>query len=559
MSLTAFLTNSDLPLAKEILDNIYVYNVFLNASTIQEALAKIESSRALFANIGMNLREFSSNSAEVNAGIPQQARCMAKHNKLLGVKYDTITDSLSLTIPFLPKRHVTKRELVSDVHKLYDPLGLVAPLSLRARMLMRDAVMLKAGWNKPLDPEFLHEWNELCLDISGTVVTIPRSIGSNSKNTGNATLWVFGDASQVAISCCYVSHPPENDTKGLLCAKTRLAPQQRQLPIPRLELLAILISVRLAKTIVTKYRHRLKAVHIVSDSKIALAWRQSSRKLPLFVENQVDRIRKIEQSIRDLAISVEYFHTDSEQNLADLATRPTSKEQFENSSWLTGPPWFSLPRTKWSVEPMSDESWLAEEENRGLMRDSETCAPALKSHVAKSDGIVDLRRFRHYSHALKTLTRAMKALSRWVFLVSARRNKHITTEIVRCFDSSRETTAEEMKLSENIILRKEVEHIDINVLQSKHKDKRIFYDENHLIRVQSRLTNAASLLPKANVSINVAPVAAHIMRFFVPSERDQSVLHRSVRGVNSKRLSLSGSFRPSTQDILLICSLKTSY
>ncbi|ETN85084.1 hypothetical protein NECAME_16923 [Necator americanus] len=100
----------------ELEDNIYVDNVFLNASTIQEALAKIESSRALFANIGMNLREFSSNSAEV--------------------------------------------------HKLYNPLGLVAPLSLRARMLTRDAVMLKAGWNKPLDPEFLHEWNELCLDIS---------------------------------------------------------------------------------------------------------------------------------------------------------------------------------------------------------------------------------------------------------------------------------------------------------------------------------------------------------------------------------------------------------
>ncbi|ETN83958.1 hypothetical protein NECAME_17313 [Necator americanus] len=305
MSLTAFLTNSDLPLAKEILDNIYVDNVFLNASTIQEALAKIESSRALFANIGMNLREFSSNSTEVNAGIPQQARCMAKPNKLLDVKYDTITDRLSLTIPFLPKRHMTKRKLVSEVYKLYDLLGLAAPLSLRARMLMRDAVMLKAGWNKPLDPEFLHEWNELCLDISGTVVTIPRSIGSNSKDTGNATLWVFEDASQVVISCCcYVSHPPENDTKGLLCAKTMLSchflvsffllvPQQRQLPIPRLELLAILIFVRLAKTIVTKYRHRLKYVHIVSDSKIALAWRQSSRKLPLFVENQVDRIRKI--------------------------------------------------------------------------------------------------------------------------------------------------------------------------------------------------------------------------------------------------------------------------
>ncbi|KAK6755881.1 hypothetical protein RB195_014336 [Necator americanus] len=308
MSLTAFLTNSDLPLAKEILDNIYVDNVFLNASTIQEALAKIESSRALFANIGMNLREFSSNSTEVNAGIPQQARCMAKPNKLLDVKYDTITDRLSLTIPFLPKRHMTKRKLVSEVYKLYDLLGLAAPLSLRARMLMRDAVMLKAGWNKPLDPEFLHEWNELCLDISGTVVTIPRSIGSNSKDTGNATLWVFEDASQVVISCCsYVSHPPENDTKGLLCAKTMLSchflvsffllvPQQRQLPIPRLELLAILISVRLAKTIVTKYRHRLKYVHIAENAAFPRDTKQ-----PIYIPNDSEKEQGLPFAKPDMA------------------------------------------------------------------------------------------------------------------------------------------------------------------------------------------------------------------------------------------------------------------
>ncbi|VDP55632.1 unnamed protein product [Heligmosomoides polygyrus] len=132
----------------------------------------------------MNLREFSSISATVNTRIPNDAKGTTGNTMLLGVRYNTDTDHLFLKIPFSPKERMTKREL--------------------------------SGWGKTLDPKYIKRWNELCAEISGFQCKIQRNIGSAIEQADKSTLWIFGDASQIAISCCsYVTHPPNHDTQGL--------------------------------------------------------------------------------------------------------------------------------------------------------------------------------------------------------------------------------------------------------------------------------------------------------------------------------------------------------
>ncbi|KAK6018733.1 hypothetical protein OSTOST_15656, partial [Ostertagia ostertagi] len=138
MSLAAFLTTTGTVLSKEILDNIYVDNVFLAANTEEDALEKIENSRKLFRNIGMNLRDFTSNSEYVNKHIPDVVKGKTGNTKLLGVAYNTESDELLLDVRLSQKQQMTKRELVSAVHKIYDPLGLALPLTLKAKLLMRE-------------------------------------------------------------------------------------------------------------------------------------------------------------------------------------------------------------------------------------------------------------------------------------------------------------------------------------------------------------------------------------------------------------------------------------
>ncbi|KAK6031591.1 hypothetical protein OSTOST_02251 [Ostertagia ostertagi] len=272
---------------------------------------------------------------------------------------------------------------------------------------------------------------------------VPRNIGLTLHDGKGSTLWVFGDASQLAISCCsYVTHPPSNQTKGLLCAKTRLAPKERQLTIPRLELLAILISLRLAKTILRSYQGRITKVYIVNDSKIALAWTQTSRRLPLFVANQVDRIKKLHHSIQELGISLQLSYIESENNPADIATRPVAKGQFKASEWLSGPQWFKLQPNDWPI----DSSW--EPNSSDQISAATTCAPTVKAPPQRTHAIIDTSRFRYYSRALCTLARAMKALSCWIARVNARNNRTTALPLLQRFLPDNEITSSELKAAE---------------------------------------------------------------------------------------------------------------
>lgn len=64
--------------------------------------------------------------------------------KLLGVRYNTDSDEFLLEISSEPKQKLTKQELVSEVHKIYDPLGLSLPVLLKAKQ-KPSAVTLKNG------------------------------------------------------------------------------------------------------------------------------------------------------------------------------------------------------------------------------------------------------------------------------------------------------------------------------------------------------------------------------------------------------------------------------
>lgn len=109
MALLAYLQSKNTSLSKEILDNLYVENILLSASTPAEAIRKYRESKALLAEIGMNLREYISNSEEVNDAIPEKDRAPSGIMKLLGVKYDPRTDFFHLSMNF-PKSRRSQKE-----------------------------------------------------------------------------------------------------------------------------------------------------------------------------------------------------------------------------------------------------------------------------------------------------------------------------------------------------------------------------------------------------------------------------------------------------------------
>ncbi|KAK5980456.1 hypothetical protein GCK32_021508 [Trichostrongylus colubriformis] len=112
----------------------------------------------------------------------------------------------------------------------------------------------------------------------------------------------------------------------LIVAKSHLN-NPKPITIPRAELLAILISTRLAHYIVQQLDMSVSAIHLFSDPQIALHWIHSSHQFKTFVRNGVDSIKKITMSFRSQGISSKFYYVASEINPAEYATRGLSTKK----------------------------------------------------------------------------------------------------------------------------------------------------------------------------------------------------------------------------------------
>ncbi|XGW34218.1 hypothetical protein V3C99_018218, partial [Haemonchus contortus] len=180
MALASYLNGHASPLANEIADHLYVDNIMMMANTVEEALCKYHQSKELFAKIGMNLREYISNSYEVNSAIPKEDRLETDCLKVLGVNYDTATDTYRVRTNFRLADKLTKKDIVSQINSVYDPIGLAGPLLVQLKSLMREVFDQGVDWKTYLDSVTCHKWNQLCSEITNATISVPRSLNTIS-------------------------------------------------------------------------------------------------------------------------------------------------------------------------------------------------------------------------------------------------------------------------------------------------------------------------------------------------------------------------------------------
>ena len=134
----------------------------------------------------------------------------------------------------------------------------------------------------------------------------------------------------------------------LLIAKNRLAPS-RQLTIPRLELCGAVLASRLRAMIEKEIDVELDSViHIVDSSIVRAQICSESGNFNVFVATRVAEIQTKSKS-------VEWYWTSSENNPADLTTRPTHPMLLDsNSLWQNGPPFLCSPVCEWPISQSND-------------------------------------------------------------------------------------------------------------------------------------------------------------------------------------------------------------
>ncbi|XGW04789.1 hypothetical protein V3C99_015734, partial [Haemonchus contortus] len=445
MAIMTYLTSSDNELAEEMARNLYVDNILLSASTVEEALSKYKKSKVLFARIGMNLREYVSNNNAVNEAIPVEDRSPNGKIKFLGVPYDTRSDEFSVELSICIKERPTKRDIVSQLNSIYDPLGLAAPLLIKLKHLMREIFECNLDWKDQIPPNLSRQWVRACNDINNTTMSIPRTLNVTASGTLSYSLWTFCDASELAMAtCAYLRSDNTLSVSSLISGKTKLAPKRKKQTIPKLELLAILMGTRLS-TNISESTEYVKEVNIIADSKVALAWVKTARKLPLFVSNQKERITKLVNQIRVKNINVNFYYVPTTENPADAGTRGLSTEKMSTHSWIRGPKWLTESQNKW---PLVSINGITEEIIENVIKEVSTATVEIEetSDIKKPTKIIDLKRFSQLNKALRTMARVGKGLKRWISRTNNHRSTSIKTELINQFSFERKTSASDISL-----------------------------------------------------------------------------------------------------------------
>ena len=158
------------------------------------------------------------------------------------------------------KTSITQRKILSLVSSVFDPIGLFAPFNVHMRRLLK-GIWTKNGqhWDNEVESskKKILRWKEQLPIVAET--SIDRRYFYREKD--KAELHVFADLSEDTM--CAVtflrSQPTEYSADlAFVIGKIRMAPM-RHLSIPRLELQAAVMAVRLKEQIVKEHEMKINS------------------------------------------------------------------------------------------------------------------------------------------------------------------------------------------------------------------------------------------------------------------------------------------------------------
>lgn len=232
---------------------------------------------------GFPLRKWSANQAEILDNVPAEHRLQSdlrswqphESHATLGLQWHPSIDSFSFAIPEVEMPATTKRTVLSLTARLFDSLGWMAPVVVRAKILFQSTWLMGIDWDTPLDEHQSKLWEDLRRDLPQlSKIRVPRHVPTGPQNA--SVEWHgFADASERAYAAVvYLVATTGNRERqvSLIASKTKVAPI-KQVTLPRLELCAATLLVRLISHVRSTISEEAP-VHLWTDSTVALQWIQ---------------------------------------------------------------------------------------------------------------------------------------------------------------------------------------------------------------------------------------------------------------------------------------------
>ncbi|GFX28392.1 integrase catalytic domain-containing protein [Trichonephila clavipes] len=297
-------------LSRVLQEDIYMDDLLSGADTPNNAISICKDIAHVLSTRGFHLRKWNSNSTEFLAQFSEHSSHDARvefskdsneSSKVLGLFWNSSNDtfgfqpSLELTPP------LTKRRILSESSKIFDPLGLLSPCTVFMKIFYQKLWLTKTDWDSPIPQQLTEDWLRFQKAFNAiNYLTVPRWVILTADNI--VELHGLADASSLAYAAAIYCRQKHNGKikVQLLVSKTKVAPV-KQVSIPRLELTSEIIEV-----LPTKH------------------WR----------------------------------HVPSKENPADIASRGIDPKCLPDCKlWWQGPPWLRLETSSWpKAESSCDEA-----------------------------------------------------------------------------------------------------------------------------------------------------------------------------------------------------------
>lgn len=462
-----------------IANDFYVDDLLTGGDSIEEVTYIKTEVTKILESYGFQLRKFLSNKAEIiysssDSGTLQIGE--SNKSKTLGLLWDSTEDTLLYSVTLPEKINCTKRSILSIISQIFDPLGLISPVVIVAKVIVQKLWASKTGWDETVTPEIYTTWKGFCHQLSDlNKLKIPRQV--TLEFAIDFELHCFSDASESAYGTCIYLRS-KNNTLGyqtkLLCAKTRVAPL-KTVTIARLELCAALLQAELAEKVKKSMNLNFSKYFYWSDSTITLTWiRASPHLFKTFVSNRVSQI----QSITD---PNDWHYVNTKQNPADILSRGMAPASLINNKlWWYGPNFLAMDRCDWPIEDKFDNT-----KNNDVSSLPERKGKVISLAVTSFN--LDL--FERYS-SLTKLQRVTAYCLRYIQNLRLKRNKLDRQIGPLSTDELNNALRILIRISQHREFSADIEHISKHKqLSSKSTILKLtpFLDEHNILRVGGRL------------------------------------------------------------------------
>ncbi|UYV81867.1 hypothetical protein LAZ67_20002729 [Cordylochernes scorpioides] len=229
---------SKFPKASKIaLTDFYVDDLVTGTFSVDEGKNSVQELYGLLSAGGFELRKWTSNVPDVLSLLPNHLRSTntnigpeesKEFVNVLGLQWQPRTDGFTFKGIALPLNSMTKRGILSQVAKIFDPLGWISPFTTTIKLILQELWKTGLEWDDPIPEELRRKLTLINQDLPSLEhIQIPRCVVPG--NFMKVEFHGFCDASQKAYAASLYLKVILSNTSAktfLLVAKTRVAPMK---------------------------------------------------------------------------------------------------------------------------------------------------------------------------------------------------------------------------------------------------------------------------------------------------------------------------------------------